>query len=137
MDTTLHLAILVATVCGIVWADYLGWRYFRGEVVTLDRRVVSRLHTFVWFGLVGMVLSGAYLAYDRVAYLSGLPSFWLKMAFVLLLIVNSFVIHWLMQRAFEKPFAALPRHEQFLLMLSGAASTLGWVGAALIGFGVL
>lgn len=130
----LHLAILVATVICIVWADYLGSEYLRGVRKTLNRTVIDRLHTAVWIGLFGMVASGIYLASDRFVYLSGVPVFWLKMSFVALLIVNSFIIGRLMRYAYTTPFAELPRRERLFLMLSGAASTIGWVGAATIGF---
>ena len=128
-----HLAILLGTAVAILWADHLGFQYFRGVRQTLDVRIVQRLHYTVLVGLVGMVVTGVSMAYDRFGYLSTLPQFWLKMGFVVVLIVNSFAIGTLQKRATEVPFATLPFRDRALLLVSGAASGAGWLGAAVIG----
>ena len=128
-----HLGVLLITVVAILWADHLGFQYFRGQRLTLPALLVTRLHYAVSLGLVGMVATGAYMAYDRFGYLSTQPVFWLKMFFVAVLVGNALFITGLMRKAFTTSFAALSVRERTTLLVSGAASGLGWVGAATIG----
>ena len=128
-----HLAILLLTAVGIVWADHLGFQYFRGQRETLPASLVKRLHYAVLVGLVGMIATGAVMAYDRFGYLSTQPVFWLKMGCVAVLVVNSFFIGSLMRIASEKPFVTLSRTERMRLVVSGGLSALSWATAATIG----
>lgn len=128
-----HLGILLVTAIGILWADHLGFQYFRGQRVTLPAVLVTRLHYAVLVGLVGMLTTGATMAFDRWTYLSVQPVFWLKMGFVAVLVVNSFFIGALMRLATTTSFASLTISQKSRLLASGALSGLGWVGAATIG----
>jgi hypothetical protein len=56
------------------------------------------------------------------------------MFFVAVLVVNSFYIGHVAHVAAEKPFALLTSREKLSLMVSGGASAMGWIGAAVIGF---
>lgn len=128
-----HLAVLALTVIAILWADHLGYQYLRGVKTTLDKVLVTRLHYAVWVGLIGMIVTGGIMAYDRWGYLSTLPVFQLKMGFVAVLVINSFFIGALMNRATERSFASLTQTERLQLMASGVLSAVGWIGAASIG----
>lgn len=128
-----HLAVLALTVIGIVFADHEGFAYMRGKKQILDPKRVKVLHYAVGVGLLLMILTGASMALPGLSYYMSEPVFQLKMFFVAVLIVNSFFISRLMHVATEKPFAALTSRERLPLMVSGAASTIGWVGAAVIG----
>lgn len=128
-----HLAVLLITAVGILWADHLGFQYFRGQRQTLPARLITRLHYAVALGLVGMIATGAWVASDRWTYLMTQPVFFLKLFFVAVLVVNAFFITTLMRKATTTPFLALAPRERLILMVSGVASGIGWLGAALIG----
>ncbi len=128
-----HLAVLALTVVEIVWADHLGFQYFRGTESVLPLKLVKRLHYAVWVGLIGMIITGGIMAVGDWEDLATEPAFFVKMFFVAVLVVNSFFIATLMRKATEVPFAALTPSDKTKLFISGGASTLAWVSAAAIG----
>ncbi|MBX4215714.1 hypothetical protein KW797_02105 [Candidatus Parcubacteria bacterium] len=129
----IHLSILAVTALAIVYADHLGWQYFRGRKPLLDARTMRRVHFIVIAGLIGMITTGFIMFWpDRAAYLSYWP-FLIKMGFVLILVVNALFIHRLMGVASERPYASLTKGERRKLLVSGALSSIGWIGAAVIG----
>ncbi len=128
-----HLGVLLVTVVGILWADHVGFQYFRGQRQTLPAVLLTRLHYAVLLGLVGMLVTGGIMAADRFTYLSAQPVFWLKMGFVAVLVINAICIGTLMRVATETPFASLPRAQKLILSISAALSGLSWAGAAIIG----
>jgi hypothetical protein len=129
----LHFPILLLTVLVIIYADHRGWQYFRGTREVLSPRFVTWSHRLVWGGLMGMVGTGVLLTIPVWEYYLTDVTFYVKMGFVGVLILNAFAIGSLAKVASERPFAALSANEQRTLMLSGALSALGWVSAATIG----
>lgn len=83
----------------------------------------------MWFGLGTMIGTGIMLFYPYNEYLLSHPPFLLKMGFVATLIVNGLFIGKLMHKAMEKSFAELLLKEKAPLFLSGAVSSLCWLGA--------
>ncbi len=129
----IHLLVLFLTALVIVQADYDAFAYLRGKKSLLDLKRVRYLHYLVTAGLVGMILTGVGLFYDAWGELIDKPSFYIKMVFVLALIVNAVVITTLIPIATKTPFAELTDKVRFKLMISGAISSLSWVGAATVG----
>ncbi len=130
-----HILILLATLYFIARSDWLGLQWMRGVKPTLELATLKKYHRNVSIGLVLMVLTGGTMAYfglQRGAI--NLPALYVKLAFVAVLIVNSFVIGSHMKRASEVPFASLSANEKLMLYISGAASTLGWLGAIAAAF---
>ncbi len=125
-----HLGILLYTALVILYTDHLGWQYFRGTKQTLDSRLVGRLHVAVWAGLIGMILSGAYMAWPAFSILLVQPLFIAKMGFVALLVVNAWFIGSLISVATTTPYASLTTKQKTPLMVSGALSTISWISAA-------
>lgn len=125
----IHLVSLLFVFGAIVYADQTALKWFRGKKETLPRANLKRLHTLVWIGLIGMIVSGAFMAWPLQAYLLSSVAFWVKMFFVAVLIVNAFFIGTFMKVAIEKSFRELTAKERVPLFLSGGASALGWVGA--------
>lgn len=125
----LHIGIIVVTVCVVLYADHHAFRYLLGRERALDKSTTLRLHYTVWALLAGMLITGTALVWQGWAYYFSIPEFKLKLFFVAVLVVNSFVITSIMHAAFETPFAELPRSRQASFLLSGAVSTLGWAGA--------
>ncbi len=130
----IHLGILALTVLIILFSDHLGWQYFRGTRLVLPHTLIARLHTAIWFGLGGMIVSGVILALPRMEYLRDEPAFYIKLTFVLILIFSAWVIGRISRVATERSFAELTREEKQLLIVSGSASVISWVGATVIGF---
>lgn len=65
------------------------------------------------------------------------PVFLLKMFFVAVLAINGLFIGRLMGNAITTPFAQLSTRTKALLLISGAASGIGWVASASIGYFLL
>ena len=81
-----------------------------------------------------MILSGIMLFWPAREYLITQPSFYIKMTFVVLLILNSFVIDTLMEVATRTPFREVSAGKKRFLMISGAVSLCSWVGAGAMAF---
>lgn len=126
-----HLGLLAVVLWGIVRADHAAFLWLRGRTETVSLTAARNTHVVVTLALSGLVLTGLFLFWPMREYLLGQPLFLLKMAFVAVLIINSFFIELLMPTASTKPFATLTEREKLPLMLSGAVSTLSWLGAAL------
>ena len=129
----IHLIILLATVVIILFADHEGLNYVRQKKMVLSKKIVTLTHRLVWVGLAGMIVSGALLVATEEADVLQETAFYIKMGFVLTLAVNGFFIGTLSRVATETPYALLSQKEKTKLMVSGALSTIGWVGAATIG----
>jgi hypothetical protein len=130
----IHVCTLALTALCILYADHLGFQYFRGTREKLDAVVTKRLHHLVWAGLLGMIGSGVFLVVPLWEYLAYEPVFYVKMGFVLTLMFNAWIIGQVSHVASTHAFKDLPKAQQTLFLASGALSGMGWVGAAIIGF---
>lgn len=130
----LHLITLVFVAWNVAHADHMGFSWMRGKVATLDSVTVKKYHNRVWTGIILMILTGAVLFYPMRGFLLSRPQFYVKMGFVLALVVNSFVIGALSKIPTTKTFTSLSMKEKLPLLISGAVSTLSWIGATLGGF---
>lgn len=84
-----------------------------------------------------MIITGFLMFWPMREYLFTRPQFYAKMAFVVTLIVNGFVIGHLQDVATKKWFKELTLKEKLPLFISGGVSTLAWLGAAIGGFYIL
>lgn len=125
----IHVGSLCIAIFGIFLADKSAFAWLRGVRETLNERDIFVAHWIVTTGLCGLILSGLYLFWPLRAYLVGQPLFWLKMSFVLALVINSFFIDNLMHRAVQRSYASLSPRERRPLLISGAVSTICWIGA--------
>jgi len=130
----LHLTVLTFVAVTILRADHMGFEWIIGKRETLDEQTVRKLHRSTWIGLSGMIATGFLMFWPMREYLLGRPQFYTKMFFVLALIGNGFVIGRLQKVALTRPFTELTTREKAPLMISGAVSTLGWLGAATMAF---
>lgn len=130
---SLHLLILLFTAVGIILADHQGFDYLRGKKEILDAKTIKRLHTWVWLGLSGMILSGALLLIDEMDVLEE-PAFYVKLTMVLALVLNGILIGRLNHVATTTNFTSLPFRQKIILIGSGMLSATCWLGAAVIGF---
>jgi hypothetical protein len=130
---SLHLLTLALTAIVILYSDHQGFLYFRGKKQILSKTFLEWSHTLVWIGLLLMITTGVLLTIPSWTYRLQDPIFFVKLGFVLILVVNAFAIGTLARKASETPFAALSKDEQRVLLLSGSLSFSGWVGAFVIG----
>lgn len=131
---TTHLTILAITVVIIIFTDFNGLLWLLGKKKTLPKKLFTVLHWLVSFGLVGMILSGGYMAYEYGSeILLRNYVFSTKMFFVLLLVINAFLIGKHMHVAFERSFNDLTKKAKISLLVSGAVSTGCWIAAFILG----
>jgi hypothetical protein len=130
---TLHVAILLLTFAVVVYADHQGFNYLTGRKQVLSKRSVLISHWLVFLGLVGMIASGLSMAWPLKEYYFAEPVFIIKMFFVAALFINGIAISHLMHFATTTPFVELSAGKKKALFISGAISTISWIGAASIG----
>ena len=80
-----------------------------------------------------MIITGLFLFYPMREFLLSRPQFYIKMGFVLALCINSVAIGYFSKIPTKKTFASLSNKEKLPLFISGALSTISWIGAALAG----
>lgn len=130
----LHLLALAFSAIVILYSDHEAFKYFTGKKALLSETFIQRSHALAWVGLSLMIVTGILLTLPAWTYRLQDPTFYVKMGMVLVLVWNGFAIGKLAKVASERPFKELTTGEQRTLMISGALSACGWVGAALIGF---
>ncbi len=129
----IHLITLGLTILVILYSDHLAFQYFRGKRALLDGKSIRRIHYLVWSGLIGMIVSGIFLFIPMWEYLLGSPVFYIKMAFVLVLVINACVIGQISHVSSTRPFSELTDKEKRHLLTSGTVSFVCWIGAMTIG----
>lgn len=125
----LHIAFLCVAGLGILIADHAAFQWLTHKRDVVGRRELFLSHWVVSVGLAGLILSGLYLFWPMRDFLLGSPLFWLKIAFVAALTINSFVIDYLMHTASHTPWRHLSFGQRVPFIVSGAVSTLSWLGA--------
>lgn len=129
----LHLITLALTAITILYSDHQGFLYFRGKKQVLSQSFLKWSHHLVWAGLLGMILTGVILTIPQWEYRLTEGAFYVKMAFVGVLLVNAFAIGSLSKIAGTTPFASLQKEQKRTLLLSGALSSMCWIGATVMG----
>ena len=125
----LHFASLTYVAWNVLHADHMGFKWIRGTIPTLDEKKVRKYHYGTWIGLGLMITTGSLLFLQSYKYLLTRPQFYVKMGFVVALIINGFILGSLQKTAINKSYASLSIIEKIPLFLSGGASTLCWLGA--------
>ena len=125
----IHLTAIFFTLAVVVTADGHGLLWILGLLKSLPHKRMEILHILAWIGLVTIMLAGATMFSTYSEYLLTLPAFQLKMLFVAFLVLNAFFIGKHLKIATVRPFAELSFQERLPLLISGAVSTTGWIGA--------
>ncbi len=130
----IHLVTLGCTVLCILFADHQAFSWVLGHTEKLNKKTIQTVHYLTLAGLGIMILSGVAMALPMKEYLFTVPAFWIKMGFVLALIINSFFIGSLMKTAFNHSFKSLALSEKLPLFISGSVSGISWLGAIIAAF---
>lgn len=125
----IHVAALLVTLYFIFHADKMAFSWMRGERQTLDMKEVRKHHWIISIGLAVLIITGGLMFLGHTNRLLSNPAFIAKMVFVAFLVINSVVIHFLMDIAETRTYKSLSNKEKFPLLISGAVSTIGWLGA--------
>lgn len=127
----LHILALLYAVWNILHADHMAFTWIRGKSTLLEEAQVAKYHRGTWIALVLVIITGSLAFFDIRAGIV-YPQFYIKMGFVLALIINSFVIGVLSKIPTKRTWASLSTQERLPLLLSGAVSTISWIGAAIM-----
>ena len=132
----LHLAALVVGLGAVLAVDWLALLWLLGRRRLSDvLQTACALHTPIWLGLGGLVLSGLFLHPDLAS-----PLTLIKLGLVLAVMLNGLYAQWIgqrlgrLQKEPESEAGVVPRR---LLMQTGIAASIsqvGWWGASVIGF---
>ncbi|MEV0114862.1 hypothetical protein AB0H77_16625 [Streptomyces sp. NPDC050844] len=132
----LHLAALVVGLGAVLAVDWFALLWLLGRRRLGDvLRTACALHTPIWLGLGGLVLSGLFLHPDLAA-----PLTLIKLGLVLAVMLNGLYAHWIGQRLRhlqeqpESKAAGVPRRLLLQTGIAASISQIGWWGASLIGF---
>lgn len=116
----------------IFQADHMGFDWMKGKKETLDPSLVSKYHKNTWIGIGLMIMTGLALLWaERSFLIIGVP-FYVKMGFVAAIVINGFAIGNIKDTATTKSYASLSKREKLPLLISGAVSTISWIGAAIM-----
>jgi hypothetical protein len=130
----LHILTLFFVAITIGRADHTGFNWILGKVARLNEKKVKQLHIHTWVGLTLMIVTGFFLFLPESSYLLGRWQFYLKMAFVITLICNGLLISRFQKIAVTREFKSLTESEKLPLFVSGAVSTIAWLGAFVMAF---
>lgn len=127
----LHILSLVYAAWNILHADHMGFNWMRGKVEKLDTLTVAKYHRGTWVGLILAIITGI-LAFLSVRSEIIYPQFYVKIGFVSVIVINSFLIGSLSKIPTRKTFDSLSKKEKLPLILSGGFSFLSWGGALIM-----
>jgi hypothetical protein len=134
MIITLHIIAVIFSLSVAVYADHMGYTWFRGKVLTLNAQKLHKIHTMMWIGLGALLITGFGLFWPAHQYLLTRPQFLVKMSFVAALIINGLVIGTLLDVTTKKKYQELTTREKIPLFISGVVSTASWIGALIAAF---
>ncbi len=124
-----HVSAFIYNIAIVVTADVMAGLWVFGKKPLLSLRTLMLLHYSLYAGLVLAITSGVLLFSQSASYLLTVPAFYAKTVFIVALVANSFFIGKHIQVASQKTFTELTPQERTPLLISGAISTISWVGA--------
>lgn len=128
----IHVGAFFITIVAVIIADSSALAWMLGRKKLLEKKTLHLLHNIVNFGLLVIVVTGVLMFIPLQDYLLEVPVFMGKMVFVLALIINSFVIGKHVNLPTTRSYASLSKSEKIPLLISGAVSTMSWLGAFIL-----
>jgi len=132
MILQLHLGILLITFLVILYTDFNALLWLLGKKEKLSEPLFKKLHIAVSLGLAGMIITGIIQLLPLREWLFTNQLFGLKMFFVGVLVINSFLVGRHMKLACNNSFNELSNIEKRTLAMSGLVSTASWIGAFVV-----
>ncbi len=123
-----HVIAFVWNVVFVLVADVYGALWWFGYRKILPSTLMVRLHQFVWLGLAISIVTGIALFYDVRSYLTTVPAFYVKVDFVCVLLLNSFVIDRHLKVVTTRSKDLVTRTERTKLLTSAIVSLGSWIG---------
>ena len=125
---TIHIISFVWNVSFVILSDIIGGLWIVG-VARLPKLPLRLFHICIWAGLSVSIVTGLYMFTTASSYLLTVPAFYTKIFFVLALLINSFLIAKHLHKALSvASFSDLPSTEKRSFIVSGAISTISWIG---------
>lgn len=124
---TIHLTSFTSNVVCVLLADTYGLLWMLGKRHTLNTPVIRWLHWGVWIGLAVSIVSGFALFTEASSYLLSQPAFLVKVGFVCVLFVNSFVISHHLRGAAHDSWQNLTARTKRNMLISAGVSFMSWV----------
>ena len=135
--TIFHVLSAVIGMGAALASDFLFTFYSRDKKLDAkEKETLSLLAKLVTAGLIGLIVTGSVLFFSDIAYYGESSKFLIKMTMVLVLTLNGFFLHWVVQPHFKDRGlltfkSAAPARR--LAFVSGAISVTSWVGALSMG----
>ena len=128
---TVHIVSFIFNVIVVILADVLGLLWVLGKVEKLHVSSMRWLHYLVWNGLTVSIITGTALFSDTAAYLLQQPAFLIKVCFVVVLVINSFVISAHISLTTTQPFRLVSSSARRHMLISGLVSTVSWIAVVI------
>lgn len=129
----LHIGTLFVIGGLMLATDFSVLKWIQGSLPMLPHQKTLRLHRFIWGGLITLLITGILLFYPYKDFLVTLTAFRIKIAFVGLLILNSFYIGKVLPLGTTQTFISLSPSQKTNLFISGSMSVVCWIGATITG----
>ena len=135
-----HILGVAVGFGGVVMSDYIFLSSMRVGEIAKERFVfLKESSRMVWIGVLLMVISGALLFFEFPDRYLASGKFLAKMTLVAILIINGAFFHWFhlprLRRYLDADLSTLPEFKKHFptLLVSGAVSSVSWLGALLLG----
>lgn len=129
-----HISFIILTLIVVIYSDHQGFLWFTGKKQLVNKKKTELGHKLALWGFLMICITGFILSWPMKDFLLENKVFLVKMFFVVALGINGLAIGKLSKIAIEKPFVSTSKKEKIVLFLSGAISTLSWLGAGTLAF---
>lgn len=129
-----HISFIILTLIVVIYSDHQGFLWFTGKKQLVNKKKTELGHKLALWGFLMICITGFILSWPMKDFLLENKVFLVKMFFVVALGINGLAIGKLSKIAIEKPFVSISKKEKIVLFLSGAISTLSWLGAGTLAF---
>lgn len=129
-----HILTAFSLIAVIFFTDIYGFTWLIGKQDRLSLLWLKRSDSIIWAGLFIMVVTGILLFYPYQSFLLANPAFQVKILFVVAIIINGLFIGRHMSIATTIRFNELTTSVRSKLIISGAVSTIAWVGSVIAAY---
>ena len=124
---TLHISAMFFSISLVVFADVLGLLWFFNRIQTLPEKVLKWTHRCILFGIFVSIITGILMFNSVSTLLLRNPAFYIKISFILFLLINAYFIHKHYTLSTTNNSMSLTCNEKNKLILFGTISALSWI----------